>query len=977
MIRFSLIALCCWATAFLPAQNFSNGFNFFLPPDDSTAQLFLPEFPAQEITDFIEIDEDGHFATQGETIRFWGANLTTGACFPTKEKAAFIAARMRKMGLNLMRFHHMDNPWTDNAGTIFDRTLDHTRELDPVTLDRFHYLLAHMKRNGIYANINLHVSRTFTEGDGVLHADSIVDFSKAVTMFDPWLIFLQKEYAQQLLTTVNPYTELALVDDPVMAMLEVTNENTVYGFWKGDRLQPFARGGSILQRHSKMLDDQWHHFLWQKYQDQTALENAWGAGTTGLGVNEQIEDGDFESGNPNLVWEMELHQTAAATVTADPVNPYEGDYAARIDVTNVTGTDWHLQFKQTGLSADQDSTYVVRLAARADHNRSISLGVMRDNDPWTYYAGTQLALTTDWQEYVFTFSAPENNEGQMRLTFNFLNETGTVWMDNVSLADPEIIGLEEGETLTAENVRRLPYSERLLYHPQRVADLAEFYIGIQTDYYNEMYTYLKDTLGVRIPITGSNALVGPADVMSMKDLDYVDDHSYWDHPWFPSVAWSSYDWLINNSSMLDGGDLGTIPGIFGGLALAGKPYTISEYNHAFPNRFETEMMPILTAYASLHDTDGLMFFEYNGGSPDDWEHDFVDGYFSIHRNNALMGLSPVFGYAYRKKLIDAVSPVTVEYSPDYVYQQIPQIDNGGRWSKFMPYDNRVALTQPVRTAGYDGTQAPDFSTLPDAGTAPFISVNSNVIADPSSGILQINTPEFVSIAGFLSENDIPATGPLRLRNGNDFGVLGWLSLTGEPLAATDRSVLVVSSRIQNQGMVWDGTQTVHNQWGSAPTEILPLALELELNITADSIHLYPLDPQGAEGTRITYLPETNGQFVITIDQGATQSLWYGLEAFGVVVGQSEPLARSFDWQVFPNPADEEVHVRFELEKSALVRLSLVDLHGRVVQVLGEKHLQSGPYQLSNAIGHLPGGIYLLKLEVGEEVFCKRLAVQSQ
>ena len=46
----------------LPAQNFSNGFLFPLPADDSSSQTFLPEFPGEEISDFIGIDPQGHFS---------------------------------------------------------------------------------------------------------------------------------------------------------------------------------------------------------------------------------------------------------------------------------------------------------------------------------------------------------------------------------------------------------------------------------------------------------------------------------------------------------------------------------------------------------------------------------------------------------------------------------------------------------------------------------------------------------------------------------------------------------------------------------------------------------------------------------------------------------------------------------------------------------------------------------------------------
>ena len=197
-------------------QNFTGGFPFYLPPDDATAQRFFPSFHADPIAeeDFVFVGSDGHFHTQQGRIRFFGTNLVAGGAFPLKEKAAFIAARLRKMGFNLVRFHHMDNPWGQQS--LFEWGQD-TRHLNPVTLDRLDFLLAKLKENGIYANINLHVSRTVTTMDGVPDADSIPNFGKGVFYFDPHLIALQKEFARQLLRHVNPYTGLAYKDDPAIA----------------------------------------------------------------------------------------------------------------------------------------------------------------------------------------------------------------------------------------------------------------------------------------------------------------------------------------------------------------------------------------------------------------------------------------------------------------------------------------------------------------------------------------------------------------------------------------------------------------------------------------------------------------------------------------------------------------------------------------------------------------------------------------
>jgi hypothetical protein len=81
-------------------------------------------------------------------------------------------------------------------------------------------------------------------------------------------------------------------------------------------------------------------------------------------------------------------------------------------------------------------------------------------------------------------------------------------------------------------------------------------------------------------------------------------------------------------------------------------------------------------------------------------------------------------------------------------------------------------------------------------------------------------------------------------------------------------------------MVWDGTTTVHDNWGTSPTTVEPLALSLQLSMTADSIRVYPLDTYGRETKGYTtYHPSSPNTYAITIDQSQSKSMWFGIEKF--------------------------------------------------------------------------------------------------
>ena len=178
--------------------------------------------------------------------------------------------------------------------------------------------------------------------------------AKGVTIFDPTLITLQQEYASQFLTHVNPYTGLALVDDPVMAMVEIVNENSLYRIWRDNKLKLFADGGWLTLRHHKMLDSLWNNFLFSKYGTTTALASAWNQGIQSPGSNNQIVNGGFESPSIMTNWSMEQNSGATGSFSKDLTTYFTGIASAKISVTNGTGTYWHLQFKQTLLKLSKD-----------------------------------------------------------------------------------------------------------------------------------------------------------------------------------------------------------------------------------------------------------------------------------------------------------------------------------------------------------------------------------------------------------------------------------------------------------------------------------------------------------------------------------------------------------------------------------------------------------------------------------------------
>src|SRR5690242_19701915 len=126
-----------------------------------------------------------HFYTGEKRIRFWGVNFAFSACFPTHEEADQVAGRLAHFGFNAVRLHHMDNQKFPN-GIFADDKLE---TLSAEALDRLDYLVAALKKQGIYSNINLHVSRAYAKTHKWPGAEKLPEtYDKLVDLFHPELI---------------------------------------------------------------------------------------------------------------------------------------------------------------------------------------------------------------------------------------------------------------------------------------------------------------------------------------------------------------------------------------------------------------------------------------------------------------------------------------------------------------------------------------------------------------------------------------------------------------------------------------------------------------------------------------------------------------------------------------------------------------------------------------------------------------------
>lgn len=844
---------------------------FVLPWDDGadgpTSLAFLNHVPAGKFGP-VRVGDDGHFHAGKDRIRFLGVNVCFGATVPDAQPAGPIAARMAKFGVNVVRFHHMDG-YAFPGGIV--RRGGGSGELDPQAMERLSNFVAQLKAHGIYANLNLLVSRAFRAGDGLPAEIDSLDWKlrHTVAMYYAPMIELQKQYARDLLTHRNPETKLRFAEDPAVAFVEINNENGLLMHWLSGDLD--ALPGSL----GDDLARQWNGWLKERYKTTSALRKSWKAAPEPLGAELLAPVDEPADPNGRGRWNLERHAGAAATSRVER-NVAGRSAALRIEVEKTGRESWHVQFNHPGLSAKADRIYTLAFSVRADRARTVSVNLGQAHDPWHGLGfDTRVEATPEWRVYTYTI-VPAVDDDNARINFGGLgSETGTVWLAGVSLRPGGNLGLEPGETLEKATVPIVQRNSVRAWPRAARRDFVRFLWDAEQRYWQTMRRFVTEDLGFKGIVMGTIVACSTPNLQAA--FDAVDGHAYWTHPDFPGRPWDAEDWIVRNVSMVNqpGGPLA-------GLSMervAGKPFTVTEYNHASPNTYSGEAPLLLAAQAGFQDWDGIFLFAY--GHSDRWDSGRIDGFFDIGQHPVKMANTLAAALLYRAgHVAPARERVTRTLDPGRELDVI--LHQGRAW-------RQVALehlgVDPV-TALLHGTAIQTVASTADEKTpakpddlAKLTSDTNELIWDRTrndKGVVLVNTPKSKAVIGFVGGRSFDL-GDVTVAPGKT--VQDWCTLClslveGESFSTPGRAILVATGWTQNTSMRWKDAEhsSVGRQWGTAPSLIEVVPARITLPVPPQRLEAWSLDERGQRDRKLTPQAGPPGTSSLDIDREPT--LWY-------------------------------------------------------------------------------------------------------
>jgi hypothetical protein len=302
---------------------------------------------------------------------------------------------------------------------------------------------------------------------------------------------------------------------------------------------------------------------------------------------------------------------------------------------------------------------------------------------------------------------------------------------------------------------------------------------------------------------------------SLSKLDILDGHIYWNQYIgvgdVPMVNDPLHSTVVQLSR----------------TAFAGKPYTVSETNHPFPNEYASEGIPILAAYAGFQDWDMVIQYTFEPKKDPEWK-PYVGDPFDISLDPVRMTEMAAGALIFlRGEVKPARQTVERTYSREQVLDAglLPAgLRPGSEQPYFTPgFPLALPLEHEVRIKSLDG---PPTAQLTASSANPIVSDTGELswyTSDAKTGLVTVETDRAQALIGFIKANQKTLKN-LTADIGNSFATIVLTSLDDKPLARSAKMLLNACSRVANTDQKWNGAHSELERGGQghSPTLIEPV-----------------------------------------------------------------------------------------------------------------------------------------------------------
>ena len=795
-----------------------------------------------KIEDRIKI-QNGHFYYKDKQVKFFGTNVAYAAAFPSKEYAPKIAKRMAQLGINIVRFHHMDNRdiWGINYSQSQENNLK--SEISEEQLDKLHYFLFCLKENGIYANINLHVSRNYPE---ILNNKNVTDafnYGKSLDRYYPTFINDQLKYAKDLLDSFNKYTGFKVGEDPMILNIELNNENTMFNLENEDKVS------KLTDNLKTELVNQWRTFIKKKYKSFDEINKFYN--------NETIDK------NNNLVEKNKI-----STQNESSNYKIEDNNHVIFDITGKPSADWKNQIHYGLINITNYTLYTVEFDAKVKNptEDKIVFQFQENLSPYrNYYKISNIKLTTEFKHYTLS----QRTEYNCQFTENSKALVKIVLPPSINTFEFKNLKLYKGKgamDFTEKGEKKLekilfPNNTLIQNLPNMAYDLRLFFKYTETETQTTITNYIKNTLSFKdLLVLDSQISYGSFFTYEREhdNSDIIDIHGYWEHPQFETGhSWDMAYYSIKNTPMIKSPTFGTFNSISKGKCF-NKPFTVSEYNHPFPSEHLHEKFAMFGSWSAYHDYDAIYQFSYD--QPPEKDENYISGYFKMSSNPIDFALAPYIALAFRKNYVEkSKNNVLIKLTKGYIAEKMKDKNyNMNQFLENLFYAGWSAIYE-VQILDDENIVEPKIIANIDTDEKDYF-INEQIqwknINEGNEAYYNVGNSKYITKTGFLGnlkmdiENHLGDLIDIKIKlndTQNETCTIGLVSLDDRNLDNSEKLLLTIVGKVRNTNQKWnkDKTSTYKDGWGVAPTLVQFIEIEATLKFKEEEMpKVYSIDKYG-------------------------------------------------------------------------------------------------------------------------------------
>ncbi len=366
------------------------------------------------------------------------------------------------------------------------------------------------------------------------------------------------------------------------------------------------------------------------------------------------------------------------------------------------------------------------------------------------------------------------------------------------------------------------------------APMSCFFVQVMMDYNRDMAAHLR-RLGVKIPITGTNWTQTLGVAAAQREMDFCDSHVYWNYPWSDPVGTVTSRPMVaerfNDYAML------------AMMRLGGKPFFVSEWDHAYPAVYRAESVLPLAAVACLQNWGGAAIhtYRYNTWEPENRLAGASSTINGIEYRNFFDAFNDPakFGLFYHAALMVRRGDIQPAH-----HQVALRIEDEGDWMRKnvgdlprligLPEILQLGMALPGQPE--KGSQVVDPTRAQaDAQSDELVSDTGELKRSLSRRIGRIDSPRTQAVYGFFHEASPVRLSSLEVESDDDFGVVALSSLTDDPIESSHSMLLTAIGRCENHGAQYDEDHTRLLSAGTYP--VLIEAVEAHLRIKTNRPHL--------------------------------------------------------------------------------------------------------------------------------------------